>query len=132
MSISFFSYLFSLSYQNVTGRKCKKIFSICSLFSDFPFKNFKKRPNTRKTSTKPKSHGGPEIQSNSQGYFISSIVQIPTRFHAGSEKMSPTPWPMALIRVAAMPYLSTKMDFTASARRWESFKLYSSVPSGEA
>jgi len=27
----------------------------------------------------------------SQHHFISSIVQIPTRFHAGSEKISPTP-----------------------------------------
>lgn len=37
-----------------------------------------------------KPYGG-KFKRNEENQFVSSIVQIPTRFHAGSEKISPTP-----------------------------------------
>ena len=80
-------------------------------------------------STKDK-RGASDLYDIDGLYFTSSMMQMPTRFQAGSEKMSPTPWPMAEMREGEIPYLSTRILLTASARRWESFRLYSGVGFG--
>ena len=65
-------------------------------------------------------------------YLASLMVQMLTRFQSLSLNMLPTPCPSALMRLAAMWYLLTKMVFTASARALAILALTSALPSGEA
>ena len=65
-------------------------------------------------------------------YLLSSSVQIATRFQSASLNMSPTPWPSAEMRLAAMPYLLVRRVLTASARSRAMRMLISGLPSGEA
>ena len=45
----------------------------------------------RKQEKAPLRGASPKKESYIENQLFSSIVQIPTRFHAGSEKISPTP-----------------------------------------
>ena len=65
-------------------------------------------------------------------YLLSSSVQMATRFQSGSLNMLPTPWPSAVMRLAAMPYFLMRMFLTASARSRARRVLISGLPSGEA
>ena len=65
-------------------------------------------------------------------YFDSLIVQILTRFQSSSENILPTPWPSALMRLASILYLLTKIVLTASARALAILALISALPSGDA
>ena len=67
-----------------------------------------------------------------RAFYSSTMVQMLTRFQSGSENMSPTPCPSAVMRRSLILYRFINTSFTASAR-WRAMRSFTSLlPSGEA
>ena len=67
-----------------------------------------------------------------RAFYSSTMVQMLTRFQSGSENMSPTPCPSAVMRRSLILCRFINTSFTASAR-WRAMRSFTSLlPSGEA